>query len=100
MGKCLSKTSGSNPLYKDSLRGSTVKNHSLKVTKYESKVASKLQGVHELKKSYKIEDRQILLGKGAFGKVFLSQSIHNSDMYVAIKVLDKDQLKYDIELVM
>jgi serine/threonine protein kinase len=40
------------------------------------------------------------LGKGAFGKVFLSQSIHNSDMYVAIKVLDKDQLKYDIELVM
>lgn len=59
-----------------------------------------MQGVHELKKSYKIEDRQILLGKGAFGKVFLSQSVHNSNLNVAIKVLDKEQMKYDLELLM
>ena len=95
----MSKTTGLTPTEKsksDSSSKHTVKQHSLKVTKYETKVASKMQGVHELKKSYKIEDRQILLGKGAFGKVFLSQSQHNSDMFVAIKVLDKDQLKYDI----
>jgi hypothetical protein len=57
MGKCMSKSSGSNPSSKDNLKGSTVKQHSLKITKYETKVASKLQGVHELKKSYVIEAR-------------------------------------------
>jgi calcium-dependent protein kinase len=40
-----------------------------------------------------------VLGSGAFGKVFLSQSLHDENLYVAIKVLDKDKLKYDLELV-
>lgn len=55
--------------------------------------------MHELKQTYKIEERQIVLGSGAFGKVFLSQSNYDEHLYVAIKVLDKDKLKYDLELV-
>ncbi len=55
--------------------------------------------MHELKQTYKIEDRQIVLGSGAFGKVFLAQSVHDPSLFVAIKVLDKDKLKYDIDLV-
>jgi calcium-dependent protein kinase len=49
--------------------------------------------------NYRIEDRQTVLGQGAFGKVFLSQSLYNSEMKVAIKVLDKEIMNYDIELV-
>lgn len=55
--------------------------------------------MHELKQTYKIEERQVVLGSGAFGKVFLSQSNYDEHLYVAIKVLDKDKLKYDLELV-
>lgn len=104
MGKCMSKQSSN----KNETEGtpeikrerSTVKQHSYKSQTIQAKVASKMQGVHELKMNYKIEDRQIVLGSGAFGKVFLSNSIHNKDLYVAIKVLDKDKLKYDLGLVM
>jgi len=42
----------------------------------------------------------VLLGTGNFGKVFLSQNIHNPDLKVAIKVLDKQKLKYNLKLVM
>jgi len=41
---------------------------------------SQMQGVHELKMNYLIEEKQIVLGSGAFGKVFLSQSVHNDSI--------------------
>lgn len=48
--------------------------------------------------NYLIEEKQIVLGSGAFGKVFLSQSVHNKDIQVAIKALDKVKLSYDIQM--
>lgn len=56
--------------------------------------------MHELKNNYRINKEQVLLGSGAFGKVFLSQNIHNPELYVAIKVLDKQKLKYNLQVVM
>ena len=52
--------------------------------------------MHELKKNYKIDNHQQIIGYGRFGKVFLSQNIHNPDLYVAIKVLDKSKTEYNI----
>ena len=50
--------------------------------------------------NYVIEDKkQVVLGAGAFGKVFLSRSQHNKDLRVAIKALDKPKLSYDINMV-
>jgi hypothetical protein len=48
--------------------------------------------------NYLIEEKQIVLGSGAFGKVFLSQSVHNDAIQVAIKALDKVKLSYDIQM--
>ena len=67
-------------------------------TSYAARLPSTMQGVHELKKNYKIENRQPVLGSGAFGKVFLSQSLQNSNLFVAIKVLDKEKMRYDLDL--
>ena len=52
-------------------------------------------------KNYRIENDKHLtvLGTGAFGKVFLSQSIHNPDMFVAIKVLDKQKMQFNMQMV-
>jgi len=58
-----------------------------------------MQGVHELKMNYVIEEKQVVLGSGAFGKVFLSRSVHNNKLQVAIKALDKVKLSYDIKMV-
>ena len=40
---------------------------------------SEQQGVGELKKNYKIEKNQTLLGTGRYGKVFLSQNLLNPE---------------------
>ena len=48
--------------------------------------------------NYLIEEKQIVLGSGAFGKVFLSESVHNKGIKVAIKALDKVKLSYDIQM--
>ena len=106
MGKCLSKTS-SNPNLMDSKGNDTsqtrklrtVQQHSYKQQKIEAKQAGKMQGVHELRMNYHIEDRQVVLGSGAFGKVFLSNSVHDTSLKVAIKALDKVKLSYDINMV-
>ena len=58
-----------------------------------------MQGVHELKMNYQIGEHQTVLGAGSFGKVFLSQSVHNKNLKVAIKAMDKIKLKMDVELV-
>ena len=49
-------------------------------------------GVAQLKMNYKIGENTEVLGSGAFGKVFLSESIKNKDHKVAIKVLNKHKL--------
>ena len=50
-----------------------------------------------MKQNYKLGPKQRLLGAGAYGKVFLSESQHNSEFKVAIKVLDKQKMKYNME---
>lgn len=54
-------------------------------------------GVAELKLNYKISNDTEVLGAGAFGKVFLSESIANPEHKVAIKVLNKHKLGDYIE---
>jgi len=49
-------------------------------------------GVKELKMNYRIANDTRVLGAGAFGKVFLSESIANPAFKVAIKVLNKSKL--------
>jgi serine/threonine protein kinase len=49
-------------------------------------------GVHELKNLYRITSDTKVLGAGAFGKVFLSESIADPSFKVAIKVLNKAKL--------
>lgn len=56
-------------------------------------------GVHELKQNYKISAATKVLGAGAFGKVFLSESIADPTFKVAIKVLNKAKLKDLIETI-
>jgi len=50
-----------------------------------------------LKQNYRIVADTKVLGAGAFGKVFLSESIANPSFKVAIKVLNKAKLKDNIE---
>ena len=101
MGKCLSKGKQSETKLTDSEASHRAKNRadfSRKQSNYSAKQGSVMQGVHELKNCYKIEERQVVLGSGAFGKVFLSQSQKDPNFYVAIKVLDKDKMQCDIDL--
>ena len=100
MGKCLSKTSSGDVPIKNSAnkKQSTVKQFSFKNPQIEANKKSQFQGVHELKMNYLIEEKQIVLGSGAFGKVFLSESVHNKGIKVAIKALDKVKLSYDIQM--
>lgn len=53
-------------------------------------------GVKELKLNYRIASDTKVLGAGAFGKVFLSESIADRSFKVAIKVLNKSKLKDNI----
>ena len=59
----------------------------------------KQQGVHELKQNYLIDEKTKVLGVGSFGKVFMSSNRHNPDFKVAIKVLDKEKLNGNLDLV-
>jgi hypothetical protein len=50
-----------------------------------------------LKRNYKISSESRILGAGQFGKVFLSESIANPDLKVAIKVINKEKVKDNLE---
>ena len=58
-------------------------------------MASKQQGVHELKQNYFIDKSTVILGSGAFGKVFKTKNKHDNNFQVAVKVLDKHKLDRD-----
>ena len=77
----------------------SVKSNSLENVDIFYRKGSHLQGVHELKQNYLIGSHQRVLGQGSFGKVFLSESIHNKNLRVAIKALDKEKLRKDVELI-
>jgi len=49
--------------------------------------------------NYKIHDskHQKILGSGSYGKVFLSYNIHNPEMKVAIKVMDKEKMAFNLQ---
>jgi len=52
--------------------------------------------VHELRLNYKIDKNNKILGSGSYGKVFLSENIHNPALKVAIKVMDKTKMLFDL----
>jgi len=58
------------------------------------------QGVNELKQNYVIDGKTKVLGSGAFGKVFLTTNKVDTSIKVAIKVLDKEKLKENIDCIM
>lgn len=62
---------------------------------FQSNKADQLEGLHELKQAYAIQAQNTVLGKGAFGKVFLSHSVSNPELQVAIKTIDKNALDDD-----
>jgi len=49
--------------------------------------------------NYLIDDKTKVIGVGSFGKVFLSSNKHNPNFKVAIKVLDKEKLHGNLDLV-
>ena len=57
------------------------------------------QGVYELKRNYVIDAKTDVIGTGAFGKVYKTHRKHNRRSMVAIKVLDKRQIKTDIKTI-
>ena len=81
MGKCLSKTASRESIHPlppaENRSLQTTKQFSYDKRQIEANKKSQMQGVHELKMNYVIEDKQVVLGSGAFGKVFLSRSVHN-----------------------
>ena len=56
--------------------------------------------MHELKQNYHIDSKTKVLGVGAFGRVFQTYNKHNTAHQVAIKVLDKQKLKDNIDCIM
>lgn len=56
------------------------------------------QGAAELKKNYTINSETPLIGKGAFGKVYKTSSTADTSMVVAIKVIDKEKIRDDMEM--
>ena len=57
------------------------------------------QGHHELSLNYDITPSSRLLGSGAYGRVFHTKNKQYQDLEVAIKVLDKQKLQEDIDLI-
>lgn len=49
--------------------------------------------------NYLIDDNTKVLGVGSFGKVFMTTNKHDPNFKVAIKVLDKEKLKGNLDLV-
>ena len=65
-----------------------------------SSIAGRIQqGVRELKQNYVIDHKTKVLGVGTFGRIFLSNNIHDKEHQVAIKVLDKHKLKDEIDCI-
>jgi serine/threonine protein kinase len=50
--------------------------------------------------NYHVNDKTKVLGAGAFGKVFMTTNKHDSNFKVAIKVLDKNKLGFNLDLIM
>ena len=48
-------------------------------------------GLHELRRNFNLNHDTKLLGQGAFGKVYLTNNIHNPEHWVAIKVINKNK---------
>ena len=46
-----------------------------------------------------IDSKTKVLGSGAFGRVFLTNNVHDKNHQVAIKVLDKQKLKDEIDCI-
>ena len=63
-----------------------------------AKSKRRLSGIELLKSNYKISPQSRILGAGTFGKVFLSESILDSEFQVAVKVVNKEKLKGSLEL--
>jgi calcium-dependent protein kinase len=53
--------------------------------------------VKQLKKNYLIDGSTRILGLGQFGKVYACSNRHDTNFQVAIKVLDKQLMQYDLE---
>ena len=49
--------------------------------------------------NYGMEPNSPILGAGAFGQVFLTSNKHDKNHQVAVKVLDKQKLSEDIDLI-
>jgi len=56
--------------------------------------------VKELKQNYIIDNNTKVLGKGAFGKVFMTTNKQDVSLKVAIKVMDKIKLQDSLYLIM
>jgi serine/threonine protein kinase len=54
-------------------------------------------GVTDLKRIYKINPH--ILGAGSFGKVFLAENLSDNTHKVAIKVLNKEKLGKNVDLI-
>ena len=52
-----------------------------------------------MKQNYQIDNNTVILGSGAFGKVFKTFNKHNQDHLVAIKVMNKAKLKDHLEAI-
>lgn len=83
----------------NSTADNTAKAGQLKVT-IKSGEANRQQGVHELKQNYHIDSKTKVLGVGAFGRVFQTYNKFNTNHFVAIKVLDKEKLRDNIDCIM
>ena len=59
--------------------------------------AKPCQGVKELRANYNISSKTQVIGTGAFGKVFKTFRKKDPNSYVAIKVLDKIQLRHSLD---
>ncbi len=53
-----------------------------------------------MKKNYHIDKNTKVLGVGAFGKVFLTTNKFDTNIKVAIKVLDKQRLSDSLDVIM
>lgn len=56
--------------------------------------------MHELRSNYRIDKSNKILGSGFNGKVFLSENLHNPSLKVAIKVIDKTKMLFDLPNIM
>lgn len=60
---------------------------------------AKRQGIHQLKQNYDINVTSKVLGQGTFGKVFLTNHKNIANHQVAVKVLNKEKLKGELDFI-